>query len=226
MTWCWLIKLLSHWRAVFCSAVENSSWPVQTSSWHYEDLPVCPKCADFAACPFVNLTNYCKEMLVKTCLDNPLAIYNIFFTLLYCTYIIGIFAFYNITRRSSRSCSFSSSSSNPCDRVRRGKFCLLINFCHLAVMQALLCSSFVGYYSDIGVDNFMFHSDECHGSVTLWHCMDKRNAYHEARDLFDPSLNIIKRGILQNCFILPPMIFATYHLKYYDCIPWYKHRFH
>ncbi|XP_026314628.1 anoctamin-4-like [Hyposmocoma kahamanoa] len=50
----------------------------------YEELPICPKCNDFKACPFVNMTKYCQEVKIKNLIDNPLGIYVIVFAVLWC----------------------------------------------------------------------------------------------------------------------------------------------
>lgn len=53
---------------------------------HYDELPICPKCSDFRACPFVNMTKYCQEVKIKNLIDNPLGIYILIFVVLWCKY--------------------------------------------------------------------------------------------------------------------------------------------
>lgn len=40
----------------------------------YYDMPICPSCSDFQACPFVNLSYYCEQTKFKNFVDNPYSI--------------------------------------------------------------------------------------------------------------------------------------------------------
>lgn len=76
----WFVPKIRYWVYSWTSTYSRVEWRIGMHSNYreqtYHDLPMCPKCKDFKACPFINITNYCLEAKFKNFLDNPFGLYS------------------------------------------------------------------------------------------------------------------------------------------------------